>query len=96
PGLVISTGMPLLNAVGSSLLSVTTFGLTTAGNYALSGLVDWWVAGLLIVGGAVGGLGGVAVSRTLAARKPGLSYAFAAIVIVVGIYVVWRGIDVLF
>lgn len=96
PGLVISTGMPLLNAVGSSLLSVTTFGLTTAGNYALSGLVDWWVAGLLIVGGAVGGLGGVAVSRTLADRKPGLSYAFAAIVIVVGIYVVWRGIDVLF
>lgn len=96
PGLVFATGMPLLNAVGSSLMSVTTFGLTTAGNYALSNFIDWWIAGLLIVGGAVGGLAGVAISRNLAARKPGLSYAFAAIVIVVGIYVVWRGLGAFF
>ncbi len=95
PGLLFSTGMPLLNAVGSSLLSVTTFGLTTAGNYALSGLVDWWIAGLLIIGGAVGGVGGVAASKSLASKKPGLSYAFAAIVVVVGLYVVWRGIGAL-
>ncbi|MCP4309541.1 MAG: TSUP family transporter, partial [bacterium] len=81
---------------GSSLLSVTTFGLTTAGNYALSGFVDWSIATWLVIGGAVGGLAGVVVSKNLAARKPGLSYAFAAIVIVVGIYVVWRGIDAFF
>lgn len=92
PGLVYATGMPLLNAVGSSLLSVTTFGFTTAGNYALSGLVDWWVALLLVIGGAVGGLIGVIVSKNLAARKPALSYAFAVIVVAVGAYVVWRGI----
>ncbi len=92
PGLVFSTGMPLLNAVGSSLLSVTAFGLTTAGNYALSGLVDWWIAALLIGGGFVGGVGGVAASRKLATRRPASSYAFAAIVVVVGVYVVWRGI----
>jgi uncharacterized protein len=92
PGLVLSTAMPLLNAIGSSLLSVTAFGLTTAGNYALSGLVDWRLAALLVAGGVLGGIGGVAASGHLAARKPGLSYAFAAIVIVVGAYVVWRGI----
>ncbi|MCP4381681.1 MAG: sulfite exporter TauE/SafE family protein, partial [Hyphomicrobiales bacterium] len=62
PGLVYATGMPLLNAVGSSLLSVTTFGLTTAGNYALSGFVDWSIATWLVIGGAVGGLAGVVVS----------------------------------
>ncbi|MCB1495738.1 MAG: sulfite exporter TauE/SafE family protein [Bauldia sp.] len=95
PGLVFSTGMPLLNAVGSSLLSVTTFGLTTAANYSLSGLVDWWIALLLIIGGAIGGIGGVAASKALAAKKPGLSYAFAAIVVIVGIYVVWRGVEAL-
>ncbi|WP_421723534.1 sulfite exporter TauE/SafE family protein [Bauldia sp.] len=96
PGLVYSTGMPLLNAVGSSLLSVTTFGFTTAGNYALSGLVDWGIAALLILGGAVGGLIGVTISKRLAERKPGLSYAFAIIVIAVGLYVVWRGIGAFF
>jgi uncharacterized membrane protein YfcA len=92
PGLIVSTGMPLLNAVGSSLLSVASFGLTTAGNYALSGLVDWQVAAFLLLGGIVGGIAGVRVSRHLASKRPALSYAFAAIVVVVGVYVVWRGI----
>ena len=41
PALMLAAGMPILNAVGSSLVSVTAFGLTTAGNYAWSGLVDW-------------------------------------------------------
>lgn len=39
PALMFATGMPILSAIGSSLVSVTTFGLTTAANYALSGLV---------------------------------------------------------
>ena len=52
PGLVAATSMALITAIGSSLVSVTAFGLTTAVNYALSGLIDWrlvWrsVAGLL-------------------------------------------------
>lgn len=96
PGLVYSTGMPLLNAVGSSLLSVTAFGLTTAGNYALSSLVDWEVAAFLLLGGVAGGLAGVRVSRHLAAKRPALSYAFAGIVVVVGAYVVWRGLGTFF
>ena len=49
-GLVAATGMPMINAVGSSLVAVTAFGLTTAANYALSGLVDWALAGVFIVG----------------------------------------------
>jgi hypothetical protein len=44
PGLIASTGMPLLFAVGTSLVAVTAFGLTTAANYAISGLVDWPLA----------------------------------------------------
>ncbi|APW74071.1 TSUP family transporter, partial [Sphingopyxis granuli] len=36
PGLMASTGMPMRNAVGSSLVAVTAFGLTAALNYALS------------------------------------------------------------
>ena len=56
PALIAATGMPILYAVGSSLVAVTAFGLTTAVNYALSGLVDWYLAALFISGGVVGGM----------------------------------------
>ena len=37
PGLIGATAMPLINAIGSSLVAVTAFGLTTAASYAWSG-----------------------------------------------------------
>ena len=49
PGLMAATGMTLANASASSLLSVALFGAATSTNYAVSGLVDWPVAGLFIV-----------------------------------------------
>ena len=58
PGLMLATGMPILNAIGSSLFSVGRFGLTTAINYALSGLIEWAIALLFIAGGVAGGYGG--------------------------------------
>jgi uncharacterized membrane protein YfcA len=68
PGLVFATGMPMLQAIGTSLVAVTAFGLTTAGTYAAAGLVDWPLAGLFILGGLLGSiLGG------RAARSPGSS-----------------------
>ena len=92
PGLMAATGMPLINAVGSSLFAVTAFGLTTAASYAASGLVDWPLAGLFILGGAVGGLGGIALARRLSSHKHALTRIFSAIVIAVGIYVTTRGL----
>lgn len=88
PGLMSATSMPLINAIGSSLLSVTAFGLTTAASYALSGLVDWPLAGLFILGGAFGGLIGTRLARYLAGYKRALTLTFSAIVIAVGLYVV--------
>ncbi|MGE3992817.1 sulfite exporter TauE/SafE family protein [Pseudorhodoplanes sp.] len=49
PALVMATGMPILNAVASSLVAVAAFGLTTTANYAYSGFVDWPLAVLFIV-----------------------------------------------
>src|SRR3546814_15857033 len=37
PGLRLSTDMPMINAVGTSLVAVTAFGLTTAANYEIGG-----------------------------------------------------------
>ena len=39
PGIMLGSGMPVLNAIGSSLFSVGMFGTTTALNYARSALL---------------------------------------------------------
>lgn len=95
PGLVAATAMPLIMAIGSSLVSVTAFGLTTAANYALSGFVDWWLVTLFVAGGVFGGLAGAHLAGVLAKKKRALSIVFAAIVAAVGIYVAVRGAIVL-
>jgi hypothetical protein len=83
--------MPLINAIGSSLFAVTAFGLTTAASYAASGFVDWPLAGLFILGGAVGGFGGIALASRLSTHKHALTRIFSGIVIAVGLYVALRG-----
>lgn len=91
PGLVTATSMPLLNAIGSSLVSVAAFGATTAASYALSGLVDWSLAGLFIAGGIAGGFAGIRLASRLAKNRRQLTLVFSSIVALVGIYVVFRG-----
>ena len=92
PGLIGATAMPLLNAIGSSLVSVTAFGLTTAVSYAVSGLVDWKIAGLFVLGAAGGGMAGLRAAQYLSSYKRALSLTFAGIVIIVGLYVIARAL----
>lgn len=92
PGIVAATGMPLIFAIGSSLVSVFAFGLTTATNYAISDLIDWVLVAFFISGGIIGGFGGQRLAVTLAGKKRALSLVFAAVVAFVGVYVVWRGL----
>jgi uncharacterized membrane protein YfcA len=54
--------MPIINAIGSSLVAFTAFGLTTAFNYSLSGFVDWPLAFVFIGGGIVGSLIGTKIA----------------------------------
>ncbi|MFY9349758.1 MAG: sulfite exporter TauE/SafE family protein [Sphingobium sp.] len=95
PGLVASTGMPILLAVGTSLVAVTAFGITTAANYAFSGLVDWPLAGLFVLGGAVGTLAGTRLARRLGARTGQLTLVFAALIFVVAAYMLWKSASAL-
>ena len=88
PGLVASTGMAMLNAVGSSLVGVTAFALTTAVNYAISGLVNWWLAAAFLLGGFAGSLIGTKISAHLAHRGH-LPRVFAVIIFIVAAYVAW-------
>jgi uncharacterized protein len=86
PGLIASTGMPILFAIGSSLVAVAAFGLTTALNYAFSGYVDWPLALVFVAGGIAGGLLGAIIVRWLAGRKGALNLAFAGLIFVVAAY----------
>src|SRR5262252_3431500 len=95
PALIVATGMPILYAVGSSLVAVTAFGLTTAANYALSGLVDWSLAAVFICGGVLGGLLGARSAKSLAGRKGALNTVFAALIFAVAIYMLVRSLDLM-
>ena len=82
----------MINAIGSSLLAVAAFGLTTALSYAVSGLVDWTVAAEFIAGGTIGGLIGLRLAMYLAEYRSALSRIFSAVIFVVAAYVIYRSI----
>ncbi|MDN5926003.1 MAG: sulfite exporter TauE/SafE family protein [Hyphomicrobiales bacterium] len=90
PALIFATGMPMINAIGSSLLAVGSFGLATALNYAASGLVDWPVAFEFIAGGVLGGILGMMLANRLSSGKNALNRIFAALIFVVAAYVLYR------
>lgn len=87
PGLIAATGMPMRNAVGTSLVVVAALGMTTAMSYAISGYVDWELSALLITGGIGGAALGILSGRGLAAHKGLLERLFAFMVICIGLYV---------
>ncbi len=91
PGLMLATGMPLIYAIGTSLVAVVAFGASTAASYAMSGLIDWRLAGLFIAGGLLGGLAGIATGRMIGSQGKALQMVFALVVITAGGYVCVRG-----
>jgi hypothetical protein len=92
PALMLATGMSIMNAVSSSLVAVTAFGLTTATSYAWSGLISWGLAGSFIAGGIAGGLLGTRLAKLLSARRGALNIVFAAVIIAVALYMLARNL----
>lgn len=90
PGLVYAARLPMLAAVGSSLIAVTAFSLTAALNYARSGWVEWPLAAIFALGGLAGGMAGAGLARRLSKRRGTLELLFAAVILGVGLYVLYR------
>jgi len=90
PGIMLGSGLTILCAIGSSLFAVGVFGLTTAVNYALSGLVDWKIAAEFIAGGALGGVLGMKAAIRLSSKRKALNYVFACLVFVAAAYMLMR------
>ena len=95
PALMLATGMSIMNAVSSSLVAVTAFGMTTALSYAWSGLVSWGLAALFVAGGIAGGLAGTRLARHLSERRGALNTVFAAVIIAIAIYMLARNLSAL-
>ena len=91
PALMWATDMPIALAIGTSLVAVSTFGAATAISYAFSGMIDWPLTALFVLGGAVGGLVAAWLTRSLSARTNVLRPLFAAFVIAAGLYVAADG-----
>jgi hypothetical protein len=92
PGLVAATGMPTLHAIGSSLVAVVAFGLTTGFNYARADLIDWPLAILFVAGGAAGSLIGTGAARRLSVYKGALETLLAVLIFLVAIFMLWKSV----
>ena len=90
PGLMAATGMAIINAIASSLVAVTAFGMTTAINYAASGFVEWDLALAFIAGGALGGVIGTRAAHYFAAQRGLLNSVFGGLILVVAAYMFVR------
>lgn len=86
PTLMFSGGLGIIDAIGTSLVSVSAFGLTTATSYFIAGNVDVIIATLFVVGGIVGGLFGIRLTDKI--PKEILTKTFAVLLFVVSGYVV--------
>lgn len=90
PGLIFSANLPFIEAIGTSLFAVGAFGITTAVNYSLAGLINWLVFFEFILGGAAGGILGAKLASRLSQRRAALNDIFAAVVIVVALYMLYK------
>ncbi len=92
PGLMWAAGMTLSAAQATSLLSVVAFGASTAVNYSLSGLMNWWVVVAMAIGGVFGTLAGLPLSRRLGDHARLGRQLFAGLILIVAVYVGWQAI----
>lgn len=90
PAIMRSARLPIINAIGTSLVSVAALGLATALSYAWSGFVDWKIAAEYLCGGILGGWFGVLAANTLCQKKTLLRRVFSVIVFAVAGYVLLR------
>ena len=86
PALISSTGLNIIDAIGTSLVPVSLFGLSTASSYFFENKIDWITA----LAFSVGGLLGVLIGTRFSARvsKTALTKGFSIFVISVAIYMI--------
>ncbi len=87
PGLIYSGALNIIQAVGTSLISVGVFGLVTAIRYSLNGDLNLIISASYILGGILGGWIGAYYASKVSKRF--LTKIFAIIIILVAIYMLF-------
>ncbi len=90
PALLFSTGLDILKAVGTSLISVGTFGVVTAAAYLLKGLVEPLISLQYLAGGVAGGYVGARAASAVPRRT--LRRIFAGVLIAAAVYIMARNL----
>jgi hypothetical protein len=85
------SGLVIIDAVGTSLIPVSTFGFLTAIRYSFSGEINWFISLLFIGGGILGGFYGTRMSAKISKER--LQKIFAIILIVVAVYMILRSLS---
>lgn len=88
PALLWAADLDMKQAVGTSLVAVAIFGLSTATRYGFAGKLDLPVAGLFIAGGVASGIAGTALAHRL--PRKALRHLFASVLVVVAAYMAVR------
>jgi uncharacterized membrane protein YfcA len=88
PSLMFSSGLCITRAIGTSLLSVGTFGVASGLEYTAYGETILSIAIMYIIGGAAGGYSGT--SLAVKAPKKELRLVYGAVIVLVGIYMLLR------
>ncbi len=91
PGLIYSGALNIIQAVGTSLVSVGIFGLVTATRYAFAGDVDIIISVLYVIGGIAGGWLGTSIASRFSKRT--LTKIFAVIIILVAFYMIYMNFN---
>jgi len=86
PSLMYMANLNIIDAIGTSLLPVSVFGLTTAIRYSLEGQIQWLVSILFIVGGIGGGYVGTRLSTRI--RRERLVKIFSILLILVALFII--------
>lgn len=90
PTMMYSGGLNIIQAIGTSLVSVTSFGFVTAGRYFVAGNVDFSIAILFVLGGIFGGYIGIKTSEKI--PKDNLVKIFSILLFGVAAYIIARTI----
>ncbi|WP_048812760.1 sulfite exporter TauE/SafE family protein [Acidilobus saccharovorans] len=88
PALMFSSGLCITRAIGTSLLSVGTFGMAGGLEYAVYGDTLFIISLLYVLGGVGGGFLGT--SLAVKAPKKTLQRAYGIIIVLVGIYMIFK------
>ncbi|MGC8565035.1 MAG: sulfite exporter TauE/SafE family protein [Thermoplasmata archaeon] len=94
PGLIYSGALNIIQAVGTSLISVGIFGLVTALRYSLNGDLNILITFLYVIGGIFGGWIGTHFASKVSRRT--LTWIFAVIIILVAIYMLYMNFSAFF